>query len=65
MSKPTFYQLMEIIEYFNRVQDDVKFTYERPTGDTTITLAGRPLNAHEEDIYNAALIQLKKKVRRG
>jgi hypothetical protein len=56
---------MEIIEYFNRVQDDVKFTYERPTGDTTITLAGRPLNAHEEDIYNAALIQLKKKVRRG
>jgi hypothetical protein len=54
----TIDRLLNVIQYLNRLQDDLVIVQESIT-PVTQTEKGRVWNAHEEDIANAALIALK------
>lgn len=52
--------LMDIVKYMNSIQDGQTIEIDEGHTKTTIIEAKRELNGHEEDVYNAALINLKK-----
>ena len=53
-------QLLEVVKYLNVVKDGFELKIVGDLKSRTITQAGRQLNSHEDDLYNAALLTLKR-----
>lgn len=51
--------LFQIVQRMNDIQDEDERTVEHELGTKTVRRKTRPLNPHEEDVYNASLIQMK------
>ena len=52
-------QLLEIVKYLNSEQEGERTNIDSSFEKISMVRRPRNLNGHEEDIYNAALIQIK------
>ena len=55
-------KLVEIVKYFNDQQEEQRTTIETTYEKISMCRFARNLNGHEEDIYNAALISIKRMI---